>query len=303
MEVILAEHAGFCFGVKKAVDTVYEQVEHKDNKIYTYGPIIHNDEVVKDLESKGVEVVNSIDDLSKVAKDGTIVIRAHGIPVETEEAIKKRGIAYIDATCPFVKRIHKIVDEESSKGRTIVITGNAKHPEVEGIVSWAKGDVYVIESLEDANRFTVSKETEITIVSQTTFNYKKFKDIVEIFNSKGYNINIVNTICNATQERQTEAEEIAAMADAMIVIGGTSSSNTRKLFEICSNKCKHTYFVQTVDDLPEAFPEGIYKVGITAGASTPKNIIEEVQTHVRTGTDIRADAQRVIQDNSYRGGR
>lgn len=286
MEVILAEHAGFCFGVKKAVDTVYEQVEHKDKKIYTYGPIIHNEEVVKDLESKGVEVVNNVDDLSNVSEDGTIVIRAHGIPRETEEKIKQKGISYVDATCPFVKRIHRIVDEESQKGRTIVITGNAKHPEVEGIVSWANGPVYVIESLEDAQKFSLPVETELTLVSQTTFNYKKFKDVVEIFNGKGYNINIVNTICNATQERQTEAEKIAAEADAMIVIGGTSSSNTRKLYEICSGKCKHTYFVQTVDDLPKDFPEGIYKVGITAGASTPKNIIEEVQTYVRTGTDI-----------------
>lgn len=286
MEVILAEHAGFCFGVKKAVDTVYEQVEHKDKKIYTYGPIIHNEEVVKDLESKGVEVVNNVDDLSNVSEDGTIVIRAHGIPRETEEKIKQKGISYVDATCPFVKRIHRIVDEESQKGRTIVITGNAKHPEVEGIVSWANGPVYVIESLEDARKFALPVETELTLVSQTTFNYKKFKDVVEIFNGKGYNINIVNTICNATQERQTEAEKIAAQADAMIVIGGTSSSNTRKLYEICSGKCKHTYFVQTVDDLPKDFPEGIYKVGITAGASTPKNIIEEVQTYVRTGTDI-----------------
>ncbi|WP_027203562.1 4-hydroxy-3-methylbut-2-enyl diphosphate reductase [Butyrivibrio fibrisolvens] len=286
MEVILAEHAGFCFGVKKAVDTVYEQVEHKDKKIYTYGPIIHNEEVVKDLESKGVEVVNNVDDLSNVSEDGIIVIRAHGIPRETEEKIKQKGISYVDATCPFVKRIHRIVDEESQKGRTIVITGNAKHPEVEGIVSWANGPVYVIESLEDAQKFALPVETELTLVSQTTFNYKKFKDVVEIFNGKGYNINIVNTICNATQERQTEAEKIAAEADAMIVIGGTSSSNTRKLYEICSGKCKHTYFVQTVDDLPKDFPEGIYKVGITAGASTPKNIIEEVQTYVRTGTDI-----------------
>jgi len=286
MEVILAEHAGFCFGVKKAVDTVYEQVEHKDKKIYTYGPIIHNEEVVKDLESKGVEVVNSPEELSGVAENGTIVIRAHGIPRETEEMIKNKGISYVDATCPFVKRIHKIVDEESRNGKTIVITGNAKHPEVEGIVSWANGPVYVIESLEDAEKFALPVETELTLVSQTTFNYKKFKDVVEIFNGKGYNINIVNTICNATQERQTEAEKIAEQADAMIVIGGTSSSNTRKLYEICSGKCKHTYFVQTVDDLPKDFPEGIYKVGITAGASTPKNIIEEVQTYVRTGTDI-----------------
>lgn len=284
MEVILAEHAGFCFGVKKAVDTVYDQIGKKD-RIYTYGPIIHNEEVVKDLEEKGVKVVNSVDELEEI-NDGTVIIRAHGVPRKTEEQIQKRGISCIDATCPFVKRIHKIVDEESSKGRTIVITGNAQHPEVEGIVSWANGPVYVIETIEDAEKFSVSTDAELTLVSQTTFNYKKFQEIVEIFERKGYNISIVNTICNATEERQTEADRIAEEADAMIVIGGTNSSNTRKLYEICKSKCENTYFVQTADDLPRVFPEGVDKVGITAGASTPKNIIEEVQTYVRTGTDI-----------------
>ncbi|WP_026503896.1 4-hydroxy-3-methylbut-2-enyl diphosphate reductase [Butyrivibrio sp. NC3005] len=284
MEIILAEHAGFCFGVKKAVDTVYDQIGKKES-IYTYGPIIHNEEVVKDLEQKGVHVVNCLEELKDI-HEGTMIIRAHGIPRATEEKIQKQGIDCIDATCPFVKRIHRIVDEESAKGRTIVITGNQAHPEVEGIVSWANGPVYVIEKIEDAENFDISRDTPITLVSQTTFNYKKFKETVEIFQNKGYNINIVNTICNATQERQTEAEQIAVEVDAMVVIGGTNSSNTRKLYEICKNKCEHTYFVQTADDLPQKFPEGVNKVGITAGASTPKKIIEEVQTHVRTGSDI-----------------
>jgi len=284
MKVILAEHAGFCFGVKKAVDTVYEQIKSDEN-IYTFGPIIHNEEVVKDLESKGVKVINSKDELDDV-KSGKIIIRAHGIPKETEEDINNRDIECIDSTCPFVKRIHKIAFEESSKGNTIVITGNPKHPEVEGIVSWAGKKAYVIENVEDIEKMGISMDDNITIVSQTTFNHKKFEEIVEIFKSKGYNINIVNTICNATNERQKEAEEIAAKVDAMIVIGGTNSSNTRKLYEICKNNCKYTYFVQTADDLPEGFPEGVDIVGITAGASTPKNIIEEVQTHVRTGTVI-----------------
>jgi 4-hydroxy-3-methylbut-2-enyl diphosphate reductase len=284
MEVRLAEHAGFCFGVKKAVDTVYDQIESGD-KIYTYGPIIHNEEVVRDLENKGVTVINDPSELDGIS-GGRVIIRAHGVPREIEEKILRSGISCVDATCPFVKRIHKIVREESAAGRTIIITGNPDHPETRGIISWAQGRVVVIETLEDAQKLRVSEDEPLTLVSQTTFNYKKFKDIVEIFRSRGYNINIVNTICNATEERQTEADKIAAEADVMIVIGGTTSSNTRKLYEICRNKCEHTYFVQTAEDLPGKFPEGTDVIGITAGASTPKQIIEEVQTYVRTGTDI-----------------
>ena len=280
MEVIVAEHAGFCFGVTKAVEKVYDQIGKKDN-IYTYGPIIHNETVVSDLEKKGVKVIKDDEDLENIT-NGTIIIRSHGIKKETYEKIEKKNIEYIDATCPFVKRIHKIVDEESSKGKTIIVVGSADHPEVEGIVSYANGPVYVIESPQEAEEFQINQGTELCIVSQTTFNYNKFKETVEIFKAKGYNINIVNTICNATEERQTEAESIASRVDVMIVIGGAHSSNSRKLYEICSQKCAQTYFIQTLDDLHLDISKSVKLVGITAGASTPKNIIEEVQNYVRT---------------------
>ncbi|MBE5835479.1 MAG: 4-hydroxy-3-methylbut-2-enyl diphosphate reductase [Butyrivibrio sp.] len=279
MEVIVAEHAGFCFGVTKAVEKVYEQIGKKDN-IYTYGPIIHNETVVSDLEKKGVKVIGSEDELDDI-KEGTIIIRSHGIKKDIYEKIQQKNLEYIDATCPFVKRIHKIVDEESQKGKTIIVVGSADHPEVEGIVSYANGPVFVIESPKEAAEFQIDQGTEICLVSQTTFNYNKFKETVEIFQSKGYNINIVNTICNATEERQTEAERIASQVDVMIVIGGAHSSNSRKLYEICSQKCARTYFIQTLDDLHLDNTKAVKLVGITAGASTPKNIIEEVQNYVR----------------------
>ncbi|MCR4902006.1 MAG: 4-hydroxy-3-methylbut-2-enyl diphosphate reductase [Butyrivibrio sp.] len=279
MEVIVAEHAGFCFGVTKAVDKVYEQIGQKEN-IYTYGPIIHNETVVSDLEKKGVKVIENDDELENIEK-GTIIIRSHGICKETYEKIESKNLEYIDATCPFVKRIHKIVEKESADGKTIIVIGSAKHPEVEGIVSYAQGPVYVIESPEEAEKFEIDKGTEICVVSQTTFNYNKFNETVEILNSKGYNINIVNTICSATEERQTEAEKIAGRVDVMIVIGGAHSSNSRKLYEICNQKCAHTYFIQTLDDLHLDLTDEVKLVGITAGASTPKNIIEEVQNYVR----------------------
>lgn len=279
MEVKLAKSAGFCFGVKRAVEQVYEQTG-SDKKIYTYGPIIHNEEVVKDLEKKGVQVLNNEEELKKL-EEGTVVIRSHGVAKHIYTLIEEKGLECVDATCPFVKRIHNIVEKESEEGAQIVIIGNAGHPEVEGIMGWSKTPALVIESAEEAQNAEFSGGRKICLVSQTTFNYNKFQELVEIFQKKGYNMSVVNTICNATEERQTEAKEIARDADAMIVIGGTHSSNTRKLYEICSKECERTYFIQTLDDLQLDFPNSVRLVGITAGASTPNNIIEEVQNYVR----------------------
>ncbi|MBO6240418.1 MAG: 4-hydroxy-3-methylbut-2-enyl diphosphate reductase [Butyrivibrio sp.] len=282
MEVYVAEHAGFCFGVTKAVETVYDQIKNSTGvNIYTYGPIIHNEIVVSDLEKKGVRVINSPEELNELT-DGTIVIRSHGVTKEVYNKIEEKGLNVIDATCPFVKRIHKIVDEQSAAGKSIIVVGSANHPEVEGIVSYARGPVFVIDSPKEAENFNENRELEYTLVSQTTFNRNKFQETVEIFENNGYNINIVNTICNATDERQSEAEEIATKADVMIVIGGANSSNSRKLYEICSQKCERTYFIQTLEDLHLKMTSDVKLVGITAGASTPKNIIEEVQNYVRT---------------------
>ena len=280
MNVILAESAGFCFGVKRAVDTVYEEIE-KGNAIYTFGPIIHNEEVVHDLEEKGVVVVDSIEELREKPL-GTVIIRAHGVEKGIYEEIEKLGFAIIDATCPFVLKIHRLVEQHSKEGCQIVIVGNESHPEVKGIKSWSTSEcTQVISSKEDAENFVADKGKKVCIVSQTTFNYNKFQELVEIINEKGYDIIVLNTICNATEERQTEARAIAKQVDAMIVIGGRNSSNTQKLFEICKNECKNTYYIQTVKDLEPAGFESVDNVGITAGASTPNNIIEEVQKNVR----------------------
>ena len=279
MEYLTAKSAGFCFGVKRAVDTVYEQL-NKGGKIYTYGPIIHNETVVEDLEQKGVSVI-SFEDL-KTLTEGTVIIRSHGVPKEVYEVLNEKGIDYVDATCPFVKRIHQIVEKDRSEGKRIIIAGNPNHPEVEGIKSYAGEDFIIVESPEEAEELNLDSDKEYTLVSQTTFNMSKFKDIVDIFEKKGYYYNVVNTICNATNERQTEAKEIATKVDAMIVIGGSHSSNSRKLFEICSKECKLTYFIQTSEDLKAVeLPDSVELVGITAGASTPNNIIEEVQKYVR----------------------
>ena len=282
MQVELAKTAGFCFGVRRAVETVYQEVKkNKEGKIYTYGPIIHNDEVIRDLEEQGVTVLNSQEELENLT-EGTVVIRSHGVQEAVCRILDDKGICYVDATCPFVKKIHRIVKEESENGSHIIIIGNGSHPEVVGIRGWAKGPVDVIQNAEEAAEFTLEKKSrKVCVVSQTTFNYNKFQELVEIITKKGYDIIVLNTICNATKERQEEAGGIASRAGAMIVIGDKKSSNTQKLFEICSNACENTYYIQTLGDLNVNQLRSVETVGITAGASTPNNIIEEVQNYVR----------------------
>ena len=276
MQVTVAKSAGFCFGVQRAVDTVYEQVEKGIRPIYTYGPIIHNEVVVQDLEERGVQVLEGKEDLGQLT-EGTVIIRSHGVGKEIYDLISAKGLNCVDATCPFVKKIHRTVEKESAAGRQIIIIGNDNHPEVEGIKGWCHHPALVIESAEQAEALNLPEGTKVCIVAQTTFNYKKFKDLVEILDKKRYDRIVVNTICNATEERQTEARQIAGKVDAMIVIGGSHSSNTQKLFEICRKECENTYYIQTVHDLDLEVLRSTGLVGITAGASTPKKIIEEVQ--------------------------
>ena len=281
MNVTLAKSAGFCIGVKRAVNLVYEEIEKQQEPIYTYGPIIHNDEVVKDFNSKGVKVISDLEELKNIPK-GTVIIRSHGISGAEYKEIEAAGFRIADATCPFVKKIHRLVEEHSRAGESILIIGNSTHPEVEGIKGWVEGDdVSVVNSVEEAEDFTIKSKKPLCIVSQTTFNYKKFQELVEIITKKGYDISVLNTICNATEERQTEARQIAKESDAMIVIGDKHSSNTQKLFEICKSECENTYYIQTSSDMDYSQLESVNNVGITAGASTPNNIIEEVSKNVR----------------------
>ena len=280
MEVVVAKTAGFCFGVKRAVERVYEQIETGKKPIYTFGPIIHNEEVVRDLEEKGVRVIESVKELEALT-DGVVIIRSHGVGRNIYEILKERGVELVDATCPFVKKIHKIAREQSEAGRRVVIVGNESHPEVEGIKGWGNEKTIVIESAGELEKWKLPADEKLCIVAQTTFNYNKFQDIVEKISKTYYDILVLNTICNATQERQVEARQIASQVDVMIVIGGRNSSNTQKLYEICRKECKDTYYIQTLDDFKPDKAGTVRSVGITAGASTPNQIIEEVHTNVR----------------------
>ena len=289
MKVKVAETAGFCFGVKRAVDKVYELIDTEQKPIFTLGPIIHNEGVVADLEARGVHVITEadLDSPDDTLQNGTVVIRSHGVGKSIYDKLKEKNISYVDVTCPFVLKIHRIVEKESLAGNHIIIIGDKDHPEVQGICGWCQGPYTVIKNQEEAEAFVPQKGKKISIVSQTTFNYNKFKDLVEILCKKRYDnnvlniLNILNTICNATEERQREAKNIAGEVDTMLVVGGRHSSNTQKLFEICKKECGNTYYIQTPVDLDSEMFQCSSYVGITAGASTPKKIIEEVQEHVR----------------------
>lgn len=286
MEVKVAKTAGFCFGVQRAVDKVYELIDSCPDRLFTLGPIIHNEEVVNDLEKKGVRVASE-EELKTLPEGSTVVIRSHGVGKKVYDQLEECGLSYVDVTCPFVLKIHRIVEKESKAGSHIVIIGDPDHPEVVGICGWCIGPYTVIRTKQDALDFVPPEGKNVCIVSQTTFNYNKFKDLVEILRKKRYDntvlniLNILNTICNATEERQREAKSIAGEVDTMLVVGGRHSSNTQKLFEICKKECENTYYIQTPVDLDSEMFHRSSCVGITAGASTPKKIIEEVQEHVR----------------------
>ncbi|WP_058485438.1 bifunctional 4-hydroxy-3-methylbut-2-enyl diphosphate reductase/30S ribosomal protein S1 [Defluviitalea phaphyphila] len=270
MEIIVASTAGFCFGVNKAINMVYDNLDKKP--LYTYGPIIHNSQVVEELKKKNVLPINSIEDINK----GTIVIRSHGVPKSIYENIKEKGLKYIDATCPYVKRIHKIVYEHSKKGYQIVIIGDRNHPEVKGIEGWSNNTAFIIENDRDIEKIGIKNDIPICLVSQTTYREDKFNDILKTFKNKNYKVEAFNTICKATFNRQQEAIKIAKTVNKMIVIGGKNSSNTKKLYEICKQYCNNTYHIETVKDLKLNNFKSNDKIGITAGASTPARIIKEV---------------------------
>jgi 4-hydroxy-3-methylbut-2-enyl diphosphate reductase len=274
-----AANAGFCFGVKRAIDLVEKTLNEK-SEVYTLGPIIHNPQEVKRLKEKGVKILNEID----CVKSSCIILRTHGISLELRNRLEKdKTLHIIDATCPFVKKAQDIIKNLSSQKTTIVIVGENSHPEVEALVSYGRDKCVVIENSREALEF--KGIGELNIVSQTTQTPQNFNVIVEIL-KKRFKINIYNTICKATLERQESAKKLSKKVDLMIVIGGKNSGNTTRLAEICKTQTK-TYHIETIDELDDKWFNNINTVGLTAGASTPDNIIKSVQN--RLGKILKTD--------------
>ena len=294
VKITLARTAGFCFGVNRAVTMLYDLVKNGEN-ICTYGPIIHNPQVINDLSSKGVNIIDNIDGVSDNKK---IVIRTHGVEKEVLKHCDDLKIDYIDATCPFVKKIHRIVEKNSSELIPVLMAGDKNHPEVIGIKSYCNGDCYIFNSsaeLEDIlKNNSFNTENPFIVVSQTTFSTKEWKKCVKIIKLYYTNAKIFDTICSATEERQAEALLLSKKNDAMIIIGGRTSSNTAKLKAVCEPNCP-TYLIETAEELLDIAFCDVHSIGVTAGASTPDSIIKEV---LKTMSEIFENANTINKEET-----
>lgn len=274
MEIIRAKTAGFCFGVDRAVKLTYDLLA-EGRKVATLGPLIHNAQVVADLEAKGAVTCPDID----AVPDGyEVVIRSHGVPRTVYDKINTRGLAYHDATCPFVAKIHKIAMEADKIGALLLVAGDADHPEVQGIVGHTKGSVRVFANLEELQNLlpALLQQESIYVVAQTTFRVESWENCKVFLKKECTKAKIFDTICNATSIRQREAANISKSVDLMFVIGDKHSSNSFKLYSICSSNCENTFFIETADELPLEMVKKADSIGVTAGASTPARIIKEV---------------------------
>ena len=274
MEIILSKFSGYCYGVKKAVSVADESID-KYEDIYSLGSLIHNKRAVEKLQNKGLQIVDDIEEKNK-----NIIFRSHGVEKKYYDYANKNNLNVIDTTCIYVKKIHQIVEEKYKDGYEIIIVGSKKHPEVIGINSWSDYKAQFVGEIADTDKLNIDEEKSYAVVFQTTFNIEKYTKIVEILKEKIKNVEIFNTICSATKKRQDFALQLADEVDMMIVIGDTSSSNSKKLYELANEKVK-SIFIEDVTELKEVMFEGVQKLGVTAGASTPDFVIDEVIEYLK----------------------
>jgi 4-hydroxy-3-methylbut-2-enyl diphosphate reductase len=275
LRIYVAKSAGFCFGVKRAINLADKCSSESSSPIYTLGPIIHNPQVVKRLEASRVYAKKGLDEIT----EGTVIIRSHGVKLEEHSALGEKGVNIVDATCPFVKKAQDLVSMLAKDGYAVILVGEKDHPEVKGLISYGPADIIVVESSEELKG--MPRKKKIGIVAQTTLPMEKLKDVVSFCLEKASEIKVFNTICNATSIRQEESEELAHKVDRMIVVGGRNSANTRRLAEICKGIQPRTYHVEVPAEIDPAWFEGAASIGITSGASTPNWIIEEVVEKIR----------------------
>ena len=267
----MAESAGFCFGVKRAIEMAYAAIK-TEHPLYSYGQLIHNKTVTDDLAAKGLQITEDLDSMEA----GTLLIRSHGVGKELYDKAEEKGLRILDGTCPFVKKIHQIVQQQQEAGKGILVVGDGAHPEVIGICGWCQNQAVILEDEQAAREKDIPPKDSYAVVVQTTFRQEKFDKILQILQERGISMQVFQTICSATEKRQTEAEELSKCVDKMIVIGGKNSSNTQKLVEICAKNCGNTVHIETICDLVLNNFGKDDKIGITAGASTPPAIIKEV---------------------------
>lgn len=272
MNIKLSKNAGFCFGVKRAMNTAWDEVNGATTDIYALGPLIHNKQAVSKYEEKGLKTVEEIDE---IPPNQNMIIRSHGVAEKIYTLADEKGLRVIDTTCPFVKKIHNIVNENYKNGYKIIVIGDANHPEVIGINGWCNNEATVIKTVEDVNSLEIDSVSKYCVVAQTTINSLLYNDIIEAISEKLKNVDYNDTICSATKTRQQAARELSQEVECMVVIGGKHSSNTQKLVKVCEEYVP-TFAIETKEEIDKEEISKYNNVGITAGASTPDWIIEEV---------------------------
>jgi len=276
MEVLVAKNSGLCYGVKRALNLAYETAQKKKGQVFTYGDLIHNPQVIRHLENQGII---SIDNLGRM-KRGTVIIRSHGVSPEIYSLLGEKEIETVDATCPIVKKIQKRVEKLAKNEDEIIIVGNRKHPETQGLLGYSLGKGTVIENEDQVRELPLGKKR--TVLAQSTQDLYLFKKIVAALVEKTEELRVFNTICQSTQTRQKSTSELASRVDALFIIGGKNSSNTQKLYEITKRILPTTYFIEDPEQITSGMLEGVHKIGLSGGASTPPEAIQQAEKKIKS---------------------
>jgi 4-hydroxy-3-methylbut-2-enyl diphosphate reductase len=289
MQVIIAKNSGLCYGVKRALRMAIETRKHKKQNIFSFGDLIHNPQVIADLEQQGIHSINDLDKIDT----GPIIIRSHGVSPRIYRYLQKKNIEIVDATCPIVKKIQKLVEALAARGDEIIIVGNKEHPEIKGLIGYSAGKGIIIEKERQARALPSKKRR--AVLAQSTQDPYLFKAVVNALIEKTKELEIFNTICQSTQTRQKSASELASLVDTLFIIGGKNSSNTQKLYQISKRILPHTYFIEKAEQITPDMVKGAKKVGLSGGASTPPEAIERAVAKIKSSCQRHSQTEKRVQ--------
>jgi len=292
MEIIIANNSGLCYGVKRALRIAKETINKKNEKVFTLGDLIHNPQVIADLEKRGISSIENLNDI----KEGTVIIRSHGVSPDIYMMLAKKNIEIVDATCPIVKKIQKLVEDLAEAEDEIIIVGNKEHPEIKGLIGYSKGKGIIIENEQQAKSFPPKKER--AILAQSTQDLYLFEKVVAVLIERTEELKVYNTICQFTQTRQKSTSDLAFHVDTLFIIGGKNSSNTRKLYQISKRILPNTYFIETAAQITPEMLKRAKKIGLSGGASTPPEAIQEAVDKIKTSFKHLFQREKIVQCQS-----
>lgn len=292
MEIIIAKNSGLCYGVKRAIQIAKETLSEEKGKVFTLGDLIHNPQVIADLEQQGIRSLEDLDCLT----EGTVIIRSHGVSPEIYKKIEEKNIKIVDATCPIVKRIQRLVEALAQDEEEIVIVGNKNHPESRGLIGYSQGKGIIIESESQAQKMPKKKRRAVLV--QSTQDMNLFQNVVALLIEKTEELKIFNTICQSTQTRQKSTSELASRVDTLFIIGGKNSSNTHKLYQISKRVLPNTHFIESSAQITSEMLKGAKKIGLSGGASTPPEAIEEAVVRIKSYFEQQIHREKIVQCQS-----